>query len=85
MIDKIIINAISETKLRNAIGGSQMINIKGRIEIATTGVRMASKMIEMNSNMCLLNIDAKNAFNSVSRHLQYKHIQEVLPELQFLQ
>ena len=82
LLDKIIINAISETKLRNAIGGSQMINIKAGIEIATAGVRMASKMIEMDSNMCLINIDAKNAFNSVSRNQQYKHIQEALPELQ---
>ena len=81
LIDKVIMNALGMGKIRNAIGQEQVINVNSGIEIATASVRMAETMLKLNSSMCLLNLDAQNAFNSVSRQQQYQHVLQDLPEI----
>ena len=82
LIDKVIINAFGMGKIRSAIGKELMINVNSGIEIATASVRMAETMLKLNNSMCLLNLDAQNAFNSVSRHQQYQHVLQDMPEIQ---
>lgn len=79
LIDKFAMENIPDDVRRMIIGPTQMIGKKQACEIATTGLDAALHVIKDNNNLAILNLDAANAFNSVSRKKLYELVIQQYP------
>ena len=81
VIDKLIINNINKQQRKAAIGPYQMIGQREACEIATIGCDTALDLLSHDENLCMLNLDASNAYNSIGRQSIYDLICDKVPDL----
>ena len=81
IMDRLIIQNMSRYNKLQLMGKYQSIGIEKGCEIATQVAENAREFITRDKDLCIISLDASNAYSSVSRNMQYKLICEKCPEL----